>query len=73
MSDVYFCDVCEKEIKRVLYYQSLRGEILSPHGEDNNEYTVYFCGPVCSLEWAEKFGFLVKDDKPNKSLRNTKG
>ena len=65
----YFCDVCEKEVKRVYYYQSLKDIILSPHGEDNDEYTVYFCGPKCSHLWSEKFSSL--NDKSNKSSRGS--
>ena len=67
-SESFFCDTCDREIKKVFYYQDLDGKLLSPHGEDNDEYTVYFCGPKCSYLWSEKFGSLVNG---NKSSRDT--
>jgi len=67
----FFCDICEEEIKKVTYYQSIDGKVLSPHGDDNDKYTVYFCGPVCSSKWADDFGFLANNDKTHKSLRST--
>ena len=67
----FFCDTCEEEIKKVTYYQSVDGKVLSPHGDDNDKYTVYFCDPVCSSKWKDDFGLLVNNDKTHKSLRST--
>ena len=65
--EALLCVVCEKEIKLVRWFQSTDGKILSPHGDDCDEHTVFFCGPPCTLQWHER------KKGSDKGLRNTEG